>query len=237
MPFAERRDAYACDVDVRDQLGVRVRLPARQHGRRARGEPSSAATAYAIVDEVDSILDRRGADAAHHLRRAGDRGVDLRPSSRSVASDDSRVKAADPQVREGRRTRPRALRRGLPLRREVQDRLTGTRPRSSRSSSGTLGIDNLYDPSHVLLVNHLTQALKARSRSTSATSTTSSRTARSRSSTSSPAASCRGRRWSEGLHQAIEAEEQGVPHPRGERHPRHDHPPELLPPLREARRA
>ena len=44
-----------------------------------------------------------------------------------------------------------------------------------------------------------------------------------------------GRRWSEGLHQAVEAKE-GVRDPGGARHARDDHAPELLPPLREARR-
>ena len=44
-----------------------------------------------------------------------------------------------------------------------------------------------------------------------------------------------GRRWSEGLHQAVEAKE-GVQDQGGEPDPRHDHAPELLPPLREARR-
>ena len=44
-----------------------------------------------------------------------------------------------------------------------------------------------------------------------------------------------GRRYSEGLHQAIEAKE-GRVRPARERHAGADHLPELLPPLREARR-
>ena len=40
-----------------------------------------------------------------------------------------------------------------------------------------------------------------------------------------------GRRWSEGLHQAIEAKE-GLRVQRESRDPRHDHLPELLPPVR-----
>ena len=44
-----------------------------------------------------------------------------------------------------------------------------------------------------------------------------------------------GRRLSDGLHQAIEAKE-GVGDPAGERDARQRHLPELLPPLREARR-
>ena len=44
-----------------------------------------------------------------------------------------------------------------------------------------------------------------------------------------------GRRYNDGLHQAIEAKE-GVDGPRGVPDPRHDHPAELLPPLRQALR-
>ena len=72
-----------------------------------------------------------------------------------------------------------------------------------------LGIDNLYDPSHVLLVNHLTQALKAQSLykrdvdyvvQDGEVKIVDEFTGRI----------MEGRRWSEGLHQAIEAKE-GVP--------------------------
>ena len=45
-----------------------------------------------------------------------------------------------------------------------------------------------------------------------------------------------GRRWSEGLHQAIEAKE-GLRVQRETRDAGHDHVPELLPALRQARRA
>ncbi len=45
-----------------------------------------------------------------------------------------------------------------------------------------------------------------------------------------------GRRWSEGLHQAVEAKE-GVQDQRGEPDARHRHAAELLPAVREARRA
>ena len=69
-----------------------------------------------------------------------------------------------------------------------------------------LGIDNLYDPSHVLLVNHLTQALKAQSLykrdvdyvvQDGEVKIVDEFTGRI----------MEGRRWSEGLHQAIEAKE------------------------------
>ena len=69
-----------------------------------------------------------------------------------------------------------------------------------------LGIDNLYDPRHVQLVNHLTQALKAQSLykrdvdyvvQDGEVKIVDEYTGRI----------MEGRRWSEGLHQAIEAKE------------------------------
>jgi preprotein translocase subunit SecA len=69
-----------------------------------------------------------------------------------------------------------------------------------------LGIDNLYDPSHVILVNHLMQALKAESLykrdvdyvvQEGEVKIVDEFTGRI----------MEGRRWSEGLHQAIEAKE------------------------------
>ena len=106
---------------VRDELGVRVRLPARQHGRLARRRRPAQPL---VRDRGRGRLDprRRGANAAHHLRRAGDRRGDLLPVR--PRRQGSRRRARDAQDREGPR-RDGALRRGLPLRREVQDRLAG----------------------------------------------------------------------------------------------------------------
>ena len=61
---------------VRDERRVRLRLPPRQHGRHARGHRPAR---LRLRDRGRGRLDphRRGADAAHHLRRAGDRGAGL----------------------------------------------------------------------------------------------------------------------------------------------------------------
>ena len=61
---------------VRHELRVRLRLPARQHGRHARGHRPARPR---LRDRGRGRLDpdRRGADAADHLRRAGDRGAGL----------------------------------------------------------------------------------------------------------------------------------------------------------------
>ena len=75
---------------VRHELRVRLRLPARQHGRLARGHRAARAR---VRDRRRGRLDpdRRGADAADHLRRARDRGEDvLRLRARRAASSTAR---------------------------------------------------------------------------------------------------------------------------------------------------
>ena len=52
----ERRAAYHGRHHLRHEQRVRLRLPARQHGRRRSTSACSAAHVFAIVDEVDSVL-------------------------------------------------------------------------------------------------------------------------------------------------------------------------------------
>ena len=106
---------------LRHELRVRLRLPARQHGRhQGRARPAQPLLRDRRRGRLDP--DRRGADAADHLRRARDRGDDvlrLRPDRQGPAG-----RARDAEEREGR-GRDGALGRRLPLRREAQDRLAG----------------------------------------------------------------------------------------------------------------
>ena len=71
-----RHAAYRGRRHLRDQLGVRLRLPARQHGALASSGPSSAAT---LRDRRRGRQHphRRGADAADHLRLAREGGGPL----------------------------------------------------------------------------------------------------------------------------------------------------------------
>ena len=69
-----------------------------------------------------------------------------------------------------------------------------------------LGVENLYAPGNGQLVNHLIQSLRP-SRSTSATSTTSCQDGEVKIVDEFTGRIMEGRRWSEGLHQAIEAKE------------------------------
>jgi len=52
---AERQQNYACDITVRNQQRVRVRLSARQHEVQS-SDCVQRPHSFAIVDEVDSIL-------------------------------------------------------------------------------------------------------------------------------------------------------------------------------------
>ncbi len=101
---------------VRHELRVRLRLPARQHGDVARGDVTARPP---VCDRGRGRLDpdRRGADAAHHLRRARDRREDLLRL---------RADREDARGRPGANRRPgrgRLRRRRLHLRREVQERV------------------------------------------------------------------------------------------------------------------
>ncbi len=85
--------------------------------RSASKASCSAGMRYAIVDEVDSILDRRGAHAADHLRRADDRGEDLLRLRAHRQGARRRTSRRAPSSRT-RRSQQRAR---LPVRREAQD--------------------------------------------------------------------------------------------------------------------
>ncbi len=97
-----------------------------------------------------------------------------------------------------------------------------------------LGVDNLYLSEHGTLVNHLVQSLKAESlyRRDKDYAVVDGEVMIIDEFTGRI---LEGRRWSEGLHQAVEAKE-GARAARGEPDAGDDHPAELLPPLRQAQR-
>ena len=132
MPFAERKAAYDCRHHLRDELGVRLRLPARQHGRLAR---AVRAAQPHLRDRGRGRLDprRRGADAADHLRRARDRRAGLR-RLRAHRAHAERLPAAEGAARRRPGRGPDPGRDRLPLRREVQDGgADGVRDREGRA--------------------------------------------------------------------------------------------------------
>ena len=199
MPFGPRKEAYEADVTygTNSEFGfdyLRDNMAVSLDGVVQRGHP------YAIVDEVDSILVD---EARTPLIISGEP-----ETAAQIYYDFARVA---PQLDRAPR-RARATRRAPPRTRAPTTSSTrSTRPspspsRASRRSSARCGIDNLYAPQNSQLVNHLVQALKAQSLyhrdveyviQDDEVKIVDEFTGRI----------MEGRRWSEGLHQAVEAKE------------------------------
>src|SRR4030095_9547829 len=157
MPFSERKEAYDADVTygtnsefgfdyLRDNMAVSLDgVVQRSH-------------AYAIVDEVDSILvdeartpliisgePETAAQTYYAFARVA-RALEGAPATRKTAKglDETELSGADFLYDEKFKTVSPAQ---------------STIEKVERA----LGIDNLYDPKNVSLVNHLMQALKAES--------------------------------------------------------------------------
>ena len=200
MPFSERREAYGCDVTygtnsefgfdyLRDNMSVALDgVVQRSH-------------AYGIVDEVDSILvdeartpliisgEPETAAATYYEFARVVKDLDGAPATRKTAKglDETELSGADYLYDEKFKTvSPAQI--------------------TIEKIERAIGIDNLYDPRNVSLVNHLMQALKAQSLykrdvdyvvQEDEVKIVDEFTGRI----------MEGRRWSEGLHQAIEAKE------------------------------
>ncbi|HEX7291562.1 MAG TPA: preprotein translocase subunit SecA [Conexibacter sp.] len=220
QPLEEKRHAYTCDLTygtnsefgfdyLRDNMAPTLEDKV-QHGGRDLGEVRSAkdrlerrsaAHAYAIVDEVDNIL----IDEART------------PLIISGAPEDSseiysRFARLAPMLTPGEMPRgldPRAKREFLAdydYEFEEKHKTISVTERGVEKAERFLGIDHLYRAENGYLVNHLIQALKAESLYRrdvdyavidGEVQIIDEFTGRI----------LEGRRWSEGLHQAIEAKE------------------------------
>jgi preprotein translocase subunit SecA len=200
MPFRPRREAYQADVTygTNSEFGfdyLRDNMAVSLEGVVQRGH------AFAIVDEVDSILideartpliisgePETAAKTYYDFARVV-RDLEGQPATRKSAKgeDETELSGADFLYDEKHKTVSPA---------QV----------AIEKVERALGVDNLYDPRNVQLVNHLTQALKAQSLyqrdvdyvvQDGEVKIVDEFTGRI----------MEGRRWSEGLHQAIEAKE------------------------------
>jgi preprotein translocase subunit SecA len=200
MPFRERREAYAADVTygtnsefgfdyLRDNMAVSI------EGVVQRGYT------YAIVDEVDSILID---EARTPLIISGEPEV-----AAQTYYDFARVvKTLEGKQSEG--VTPKGVdeteQSGLDYTYDEKHKTVSPSQSAIDKVERALGIENLYDPRNVQLVNHLNQALKAQALykhdvdyviQDGEVKIVDEFTGRI----------MEGRRWSEGLHQAIEAKE------------------------------
>jgi preprotein translocase subunit SecA len=201
MPFAERKEAYAAEITygTNSEFGfdyLRDNMATSLEATSQRGH------SYAIVDEVDSILideartpliisgePETAAKTYYDFARIVPEleGVPAKfvPKGQTAPEDDADY--------------------------EYDEKFKTVSPRESAIEhvERALKIDNLYDPRNAQLVNHLIQALKAQSLYhrddeyvvvDGEVKIVDEFTGRI----------MEGRRWSEGLHQAVEAKE-GVP--------------------------
>jgi preprotein translocase subunit SecA len=201
MPFAERKEAYAADITygtnsefgfdyLRDNMATSLDATVR------RGH------AYAIVDEVDSILID---EARTPLIISGE------PETAAKTYYDFARIVRDLEGVPAKFVPKGQVKPEDDADYEFDEKFKTVSPRESAIErvERALGIDNLYDPRNAQLVNHLIQALKAQSLYhrdddyvvvDGEVKIVDEFTGRI----------MEGRRWSEGLHQAIEAKE-GVP--------------------------
>src|SRR6184192_4155525 len=198
MPFAERRAAYECDITygtnsefgfdyLRDNMAVSLDgIVQRSH-------------VFAIVDEVDSILID---EARTPLIISGEP-----ETAAKIYYDFARV------VRglEGYASKPgdpkdAAEQAGADYEYDEKHKTVSPHRGAIEAVERLLRVDNLYDPTNGQLVNHLIQALKAQSLyqrdddyviQDGEVKIVDEFTGRI----------MEGRRWSEGLHQAVEAKE------------------------------
>ncbi len=199
MPFAQRKEAYAADITygTNSEFGfdyLRDNMAVSLEGVVQRGH------SYAIVDEVDSILideARTPLIISGEPETAAKVYYDFARIAKQLVGVQSKPKSklAGPSTEE-------------PGDYEYDEKFKTVSPRESaiEEVEHALRIDNLYDPRNVQLVNHLNQALKAQSLyqrdvdyvvQDGEVKIVDEFTGRI----------MEGRRWSEGLHQAVEAKE------------------------------
>src|SRR3954465_10613327 len=195
MPFDTRRDAYLADVTygTNSEFGfdyLRDNMSVSLEGIVQRGHT------FAIVDEVDSILID---EARTPLIISGEP-----ETAAKVYYDFARVAKTMTAMPS------KDVQKGfVPDADYVYDekfKTVSPEPSAIEMIERALGLDNLYDPRNVQLVNHLNQALKAQSLyqrdvdyvvQDGEVKIVDEFTGRI----------MEGRRWSEGLHQAVEAKE------------------------------
>jgi preprotein translocase subunit SecA len=198
MPFAERKQAYEADITygTNSEFGFDY---LRDNMATALANTVQRSHAYAIVDEVDSILID---EARTPLIISGEPETAAR-----TYYDFARI------ARTLKGVPAKFVPKGMPKPEddgdyEYDEKFKTVSPRESaiEKVEHALGIDNLYDPRNAQLVNHLIQALKAESLyqrdveyvvEDGEVKIVDEFTGRK----------MEGRRWSEGLHQAVEAKE------------------------------
>src|SRR4051812_46371686 len=198
MPFDERKAAYGADdtYGTNSEFGfdyLRDNMAISLDGVVQRGH------AYAIVDEVDSILID---EARTPLIISGEPTVAAK-TYRDMARIAKGLRGAQTK---GTKLEDERLVQEFDFLYDEKHKTVAPGESGIEKVERALGVDNLYSPSNTQLVNHLIQALKAQSLykrdfdyvvQDGEVKIVDEFTGRI----------MEGRRWSEGLHQAVEAKE------------------------------
>src|SRR5262245_45206094 len=201
MPFAERTEAYSADITygTNSEFGfdyLRDNMAVTLEGTVQRGH------AFAIVDEVDSILideARTPLIISGEPETAAQVYYDFARVVKTLEVLPSKQKSEGKGVDETERS-------GADYLYDEKFKTVSPSQAAIDKVERALGIDNLYDARNVQFVNHLNQALKAQSLfkrdvdyviQDGEVKIVDEFTGRI----------MEGRRWSEGLHQAVEAKE------------------------------
>src|SRR6476659_5173483 len=200
MAFEARKAAYDCDITygTNSEFGfdyLRDNMAVSLDGVVQRGH------AYAIVDEVDSILID---EARTPLIISGEP-----ETAAKTYYDFARIvrdMRGEPATRKAAKGEDETELSGADYLYDEKFKTVSPAQSALDAVERALRVENLYDPRHVQLVNHLTQALKAQSLykndvdyviQDGEVKIVDEFTGRI----------MEGRRWSEGLHQAVEAKE------------------------------
>lgn len=200
MPFAQRKEAYAADVTygTNSEFGfdyLRDNMAVTKDGLVQRSH------SFAIVDEVDSILID---EARTPLIISGEP-----ETAATTYYDFARIVkglTGAPATRKGEKGEDETELSGADYLYDEKHKTISPAQTAIDEVERALGIENLYDPRNVQLVNHLIQALKAESLyqrdvdyvvQDGEVKIVDEFTGRM----------MEGRRWSDGLHQAVEAKE------------------------------
>jgi preprotein translocase subunit SecA len=198
MPFAQRKEQYDADVTygTNSEFGfdyLRDNMAVSLEGLVQRGHE------YAIVDEVDSILvdeARTPLIISGEPETAANTYYDFARVAKTLTSRQVKILAKGEDQFED----------GVDYVYDEKHKTVSPSEQAIEKVERALRIENLYDPRNAQLVNHLTQALKAQSLyhkdddyvvQEGEVKIVDEFTGRI----------MEGRRWSEGLHQAIEAKE------------------------------
>jgi preprotein translocase subunit SecA len=201
MPFDRRKAAYAADVTygTNSEFGfdyLRDNMATNLEGVVQRGH------AYAIVDEVDSILVD---EARTPLIISGEPTT----AARTYYDFARIVKGLNGAQSKGTKLEDEVLAQEYDFLYDEKHKTISPTESGIEKVERAAGVENLYSPNNVQLVNHLIQSLKAQALykrdvdyviQDGEVKIVDEYTGRI----------MEGRRWSEGLHQAIEAKE-GVP--------------------------